>query len=343
MRTTKEQVVLNDLQGFHTLEAIAFLISPGVESRAGLAQLLDTMTEVVIVNLLVVKSESTLEVRMILEVELQVENLRAGAALLDTVVVPVGLQLVIVVVESALKIRILVVVEIGIEDHVLRSANHGRKGNGPVVHGGRHSLTAAMHHVVPDKLSRSVRGKEGIGTLVGLRIESGAGLAQLLDTMTEVVIVDLLVVKSESPLEVRMILEVELQVENLRAGTALLDTVIVPVGLQLVIVVVESALKIRILVVVEIRVKDKFLHVQGGLGRRSNAGTRKERNRAGSKSGSRRLRRVGRTRIINWWRSTSRRRIVTRLNWRRSVSASRNCTRRRRIITTRLTVHYYSF
>jgi hypothetical protein len=265
------QEVVHELQGAETHETIASLVDLGVVDWAGVTELVDTVLEEVVVDLLVVLAESTLEIRVVLKVVLEIEDIRAGTALTDTVLVPVVMELAIVVVEGVLEVRILVVIEISIEDKILRIAGHGDR-DGAEAHGGHHALLAAHVHVVPHELSGSKIGQEGIDGLVHVGVIGGAGLTQLVDTILEDMVVSLGVVRAESLLEVRVLAQVETKVKDVRACTALLDTILVPVLKKLGIVVVEGILEVRILVVIEISIEDHILGVASGHGSNADGG-----------------------------------------------------------------------
>jgi len=259
--------VVEQLHAIHALEAITSLIDLRVVGGAGLTHLLDSVTEEVLIGPRIVIAKGLHEVRVVLNVELEVKDVRAGTALLDTVVLPVSAELGIVVVESILKVRILVVIEVRIEDEILDITRHGGDSHGSEAHGGDHALRTAHVAEVPDELAGGEVGEEGIDSLIDLRVVGGAGLTHLLDSVTEVVLISLGVVSAKGLHEVRVVLNVELEVEDVRAGTALLDTVVLPVSAELGIVVVESILKVRILVVIEVRVEDDLLHIHGRIGR----------------------------------------------------------------------------
>jgi len=255
-------VVVDQLQGVESLKAIALLVNLRVVGGAGLTHLVDSMTEEVLVGSGVVIAECLHEVGVVLKIELDIKNIRAGTALLDAVVLEVSAKLGIVVVECILEVGILVVIEVDIEDKILRSAGrHGRDSDGAEAHGGDHALGAAHVTIVPGELNRGERGEEGIHSLVDLGVVGGAGLTHLLHTMTEVVLVGSGVIIAECLHEVGVVVEVEGQIEDVRAGTALLDTVVLPVGEKLGIVVVECILEVRILVVVEVDIEDNIFHV----------------------------------------------------------------------------------
>jgi len=261
-------VVVDQLQGVKSLKTITLLVDLGVVGGAGLTHLVDSMTEEVLVGPGVIIAESLHEVGVVLKIELDIKNIRAGTALLDTVVLEVSAKLGIVVVEGVLEIRILVVIEVDIEDKILRSAGrHGRDSDGAEAHGGDHALSAAHVTIVPGELNRGERGEERIDSLVDLGVVGGAGLTHLLHTVTEEVLVGPGVIVAESLHEVGVVVEVEGKIKDVRASTALLDTVVLPVGEKLGIVVVESILEIRILVVVEVDIEDNFFHVDGRFGR----------------------------------------------------------------------------
>jgi hypothetical protein len=262
------QEVVHELQGAETHETIASLVDLGVVDRAGVTELVDTVLEEVVVDLLVVSAESTLEIRVVLKVVLEIEDIRAGTALADTVLVPVVMELAIVVVEGVLEVRILVVIEISIEDHILGVASgHGSNADGGEAHGGHQTLTLAHVLEVPEELTRSEVGEPGVDSLVDLRVVDRAGLTHLVDAVLEEVVVDLLEVPAESLLEIGVAIKVEGKIEDSRAGTALADTVLVPVVVELVVVVVEGVLEVRILVVIEISIEDNLLHVHGTIRR----------------------------------------------------------------------------
>jgi len=262
------KVVLHELLTVQAHKTITSLIDLRIISGAGLTELLDTeLEEVLVGSLVVVGTEGSLEIRIFAEVELKVEDFRAGTALLDTILMPVLVELGIVVVESILKIRILVVIEVGIEDQVLRVASDGGVGDSAEAHGSHETTAVTLVDEVPDHLTRREGVEPWVNSLVDLRVIERAGLTELVDTELEVVLVgSLVVVGTEGSLEIRVLAEVELEIKNGRAGTALLDTILMPVLVELGIIVVESSLKIRILVVIEIGIEDDLLHVHGGIG-----------------------------------------------------------------------------
>jgi len=262
------KVVLHKLETVHAHKTITSLIDLRIISGAGLTELLDTILEEVLVgSLVVVGTEGSLEIRIFAEVELKVEDFRAGTALLDTILMPVLVELGIVVVESILKIRILVVIEVGIEDQVLRVASDGGVGDSAEAHGSHETTAVTLVDEVPDHLTRREGVEPWVNSLVDLRVIERAGLTELVDTeLEEVLVGSLVVVGTEGSLEIRVLAEVELEIKNGRAGTALLDTILMPVLVELGIIVVESSLKIRILVVIEIGIEDDLLHVHGGIG-----------------------------------------------------------------------------
>jgi len=265
VHTTIAKVVLKELLRAETHEAIASLVDLRIIGGAGLAHLLDTILEEVVVGLGVVLAESPLEVGVLGEVELKVEDLRAGTALLDTVLVPVVVEFSIVVVEGVLEVRILVVIEVGVEDKFVDIANNATVVDGREAHSGHQTLRIALVLEVPEELAGREAGEPWVHVLVDLRVIDGAGLTELVDTVLEEVVVGLGVVLAESLLEIGVLAEVELEVKDGRACAALLDTVLVPVVVEFSIVVVESILKIRILVVIEIRIEHDLLHVHGTI------------------------------------------------------------------------------
>jgi len=254
--------VLKELKTVQANKTIALLVDPRIPGGAGLAHLVDSVLEEVIISLSIIRAESLLEIRILSKVEGEVKDIRACTALLDTILVPVLKKPGIVVVEGILEVRILVVIEISIEDKILRIAGHGDR-DGAEAHGGHHALLAAHVHVVPHELSGSKIGQEGIDGLVHVGVIGGAGLTQLVDTILEDMVVSLGVVRAESLLEVRVLAQVETKVKDIRACTALLDTILVPVLKKLGIVVVEGILEVRILVVIEISIEDKILQSDG--------------------------------------------------------------------------------
>jgi len=264
--TTIAKVVLKKLLTVHAHKTITRLVDLRIISGAGLTELLDTILEEVVVGLSVITTEGSLEVRIFAEVELKVEDFRAGTALLDTILMPVLVEFGIVVVESILEIRILVVIEVGIEDHLLGVASDGGEGDSAEAHGGHETVAVTLVDEVPDHLTRRKAVEPWVDSLVDLRVIERAGLTELIDTELEEVLVGSLVVGgTEGSLEIGVLAEVELKIKNGRACTALLDTELVPVLVESGIVVVESILKIRILVVIEIGIKDDLLHVHGGI------------------------------------------------------------------------------
>jgi len=262
------KVVLHKLHAVHAHKTITSLIDLRIISGAGLTELLDTILEEVLVSsLVVVGTEGSLEVRIFAEVELKVEDFRAGTALLDTILMPVLVEFGIVVVESILEIRILVVIEVGIEDHLLGVASDGGEGDTAEAHGGHETVAVTLVHEVPQHLTRRETVEPWVNSLVDLRIIERAGLTELIDTILEEVLVSsLVVVCTEGSLEIRVFAEVELKIKDSRAGTAFLDTILMPVLVELGIVVVESILEVRILVVIEVSIEDNLLHVHGGIG-----------------------------------------------------------------------------
>jgi len=262
--TTIAHVVLKELLAVEGLETIASLIDLRIIGCAGLTELLDTILEEVLVELLVVSSESLLEVRISVEVELEIKNLRAGTALTDTILMPVLVETSIVMIEGLLEVRILVVIEVRIEDKILHVGTSS-VGDGGEAHSGHQALRITLVLEVPEHLVRSKVGEPWVEALVGLRIIKSAGLTELLDTILEEVLVDLLVVSAESLLEVRISVEVELEIKNSRASTALTDTILMPVLVETSIVMIEGLLEVRISVVIEIRIEHNLLHVHGGI------------------------------------------------------------------------------
>jgi len=258
-------VVLEELHGAETSQAITSLVDLRIVGGAGLTHLLQTVFEEVLVGLLVIRTESLLEVRVLAEVELEIKNLRAGTALTNTVLMPVLVETSIVVVESILEIRILVVIEVGVEDQLL-SVGNGAVLDSSEAHAGHQTLRITLVLEVPEELTRSEGREPWVAGLVDLRVIDRAGLTHLLQTVFEEVLVDLLVIRTESLLEVRVLFEVELEIKNARAGTALTNTVLMPVLVETSIVVVESILEIRILVVIEISIEHDLLHVHGTIG-----------------------------------------------------------------------------
>jgi len=263
--TTIAKVVLKKLLTVHAHKTITRLVDLRIISGAGLTELLDTILEEVVVGLSVITTEGSLEVRIFAEVELKVEDFRAGTALLDTILVPVVEELGVVVVESILEIRILVVIEVGIEDHVLRIASERGEGDTAEAHGGHETCTVTLVEEVPDHLTRSEGVEPWVEALVSIGVVKRAGLTELIDTVLEEVVVGLSVITTESSLEIRVLAEVELKVKDGRACTALLDTELVPVLVEFGIVVVESILEVRILVVIEISIEDNLFHVHGSI------------------------------------------------------------------------------
>jgi len=268
VETTIAHEVVDELQRAQTLKTETLLINSGVVGRARVTELVDSVLKEVVVGLGVVLAESLLEVRILVEVEGKVKNLRAGTALLDTIGLPVVQKLGVVVVEGVLQIRILVVIEICIEHHVLRShGGHGSNRKSAEAHGGDHALRTAKVTIVPEQLTRAQSVQEGIHNLINLGVVGRARLTELVDAVLEEVLVGLGVILAESLLEIGIVAKVEGKVKHLRAGTALLDTIGLPVVQKLGIVVVESILQIRILVVIEVNIEHNILHVHGRVSR----------------------------------------------------------------------------
>jgi len=258
--------VVDQLNWVQSLETITGLVHVRVIRGAGPTELIDSMVEEVLISLGVIAAKGLLQIRILGKIVLQVKHIRAGTALADAVVVPVLTQLLLVVVEGVLQVRILVVIEISIEHKVLRSDRaHGRNAKSSKAHVSKKTLLAAHVAIVPHELSGSEAGQEGIDTLVHIGVEGSAGLTHLTNTMTEVVVIGLLVVRAKCLLEVRVLVQVEGKVKDLGAGTALADAVVVPVLKKLLLVVVEGILEVRILVVVEVSIEDDVLQLDSRI------------------------------------------------------------------------------
>jgi hypothetical protein len=265
VRTTIGEEVVKELMTITSSETITSLVDLGVPGRAGLTELLDTILEEVLVGtLVVVSTESLLEIRPLSKVELEVKDFRAGTALLDTILMPVMVELAIVVMESVLEVRILVVIEISIEDNFLQVSGKRRVGNSGEAHVCHQALRITLVLEVPEGLTRSEVVEPWVASSVNLRVVLRAGLTELVDTILEEVMVNLGVVSTEGLLKIRVLAEVVLKVEDRGACTTLLDTILMPMVMELAIVMVESILEIRILVVIEVCIEDNIFHVAHG-------------------------------------------------------------------------------
>jgi len=260
--TTIAKVVVHKLLGVKISKTITFLVDFRIIRRAGLTHLLHTELEQVVVGLGAISAECLLKIRILVEVELDIKDIRASTTLLDTESLPVVQELAIIMVESLLKIRISVVIPISIKDHILRSdAGHGRNRKSVESHGGKKTLAFTLEAEVPGHLLGVEVSEPRISSLVNLRIESGAGLTELIHTILKEVVVSLGAISAESLLKIRILVEVELDIKDGRASTTLLDTESLPVIQELSLIMVESLLKIRVSVVIPLNIEDKIFNI----------------------------------------------------------------------------------
>jgi len=269
VETAIGEEVVKELLTIKASKTITSLVNLGIVEGAGLTELVDAVLEEVLVSLLVVVAESLLEVGILGKVVLEVKDKRAGTALLDTILMPVVVELASITVEGVLEIGILVVVELGIEDKVLNTAAHGSNRDGSEAHSGNQTLRITLVLEVPEELLGRKRGEPWVACLVDLRVIERAGGTELVDAVLEEVLVCLLVVVTESLLEVRVGGKVVLEVKDARAGTTLLDTILMPVVVELASITVEGVLEIGVLGVVESSVENDILHVAHGTLRRN--------------------------------------------------------------------------